>query len=154
MQRREMLGTVMGALGAVGVMGAGMGDARAATQWKLATGYKPETLHTQNIEQFARDVEKATAGDLKIAVHPNNSLVKLPEILGAVQSGKAEAGEGEDDVAAITLENLVAQAGPSAREVAHRLDHQGGACQRTDQDGGQQRLAEPAPREHRGEQER
>ena len=93
MQRREMLGTVMGALGAMGVMGAGAGDARAATQWKLATGYKPETLHTQNIEQFARDVEKATAGDLKIAVHPNNSLVKLPEILGAVQSGKAEAGE-------------------------------------------------------------
>ena len=93
MQRREMLGTVMGALGAVGVMGAGMGDARAATQWKLATGYKPETLHTQNIEEFTRDVEKATAGDLKIAVHPNNSLVKLPEILGAVQSGKAEAGE-------------------------------------------------------------
>ena len=41
MQRREMLGTVMGALGAVGVMGAGMGDARAATQWTVASSSRP-----------------------------------------------------------------------------------------------------------------
>jgi TRAP-type C4-dicarboxylate transport system substrate-binding protein len=99
MQRREVLGTVMGAMGwlvavgAVGTMGLGATQARAATEWKLATGYKPETIHTQNIEQFARDVEKATAGDLKISVHPNNTLFKLPEILGAVQTGKVEAGE-------------------------------------------------------------
>lgn len=93
MQRRDWMGALGGAaaLGAMGGLAAG--DARAATQWKLATGYKPETLHTQNIEQFAREVEKASSGDLKITVHPNNSLVKLPEILGAVQAGKVEAGE-------------------------------------------------------------
>ncbi|CAN7269094.1 TRAP transporter substrate-binding protein [Acidovorax sp. LjRoot118] len=91
-QRRDWLGgagaTVLG--GCLGLVGVG---ARAAVQWKLATGYKPETFYTQNAELFAQDVGKASGGELAIAVHSNNSLVKLPEIFGAVQSGKAEAGE-------------------------------------------------------------
>ena len=36
---------------------------------------------------------QATAGQLKIEVHPNNTLAKLAEIRQAVQEGKAEAGE-------------------------------------------------------------
>jgi TRAP-type C4-dicarboxylate transport system substrate-binding protein len=67
--------------------------AHAQTQWKLATGYRAESFHTQNLQQFAQDVQQATAGALKIEVHPNNSLVKLAEIRQAVQDGKAEAGE-------------------------------------------------------------
>ena len=69
------------------------GAAHAQTSWKLATGYRAETFHTQNLQQFASDVDQATAGQLKIEVHPNNSLVKLPEIHRAVQDGKVEAGE-------------------------------------------------------------
>lgn len=69
------------------------GAAHAQTSWKLATGYRAESFHTQNLAQFAQDVEAATAGQLKIAVHPNNSLFKLAEIRQAVQDGKVEAGE-------------------------------------------------------------
>lgn len=63
------------------------------TQWKLATGYRTESFHTQNILQFARDVEGATQGRLKIEVAANNSLVKLAEIPKAVSEGKVQAGE-------------------------------------------------------------
>lgn len=65
----------------------------AQTTWKLATGYRTESFHTQNIMQFARDIDQATAGQLKIQVHPNNTLAKLSEITQAVQQGKADAGE-------------------------------------------------------------
>lgn len=67
--------------------------AQAPVSWKLATGYRAESFHTQNIVQFARDVDQATAGGLRIEVVPNNALVKLAEIPQAVQAGKAEAGE-------------------------------------------------------------
>lgn len=65
----------------------------ASTGWKLATGYRAESFHTQNILQFSRDVEQATAGQLLIQVHPNNTLAKLNDISQAVQQGKAESGE-------------------------------------------------------------
>ena len=65
----------------------------AQTTWKLATGYRAESFHTQNILQFSRDVEQATAGKLHIEVYPNNTLAKLNDISQAVQQGKAEAGE-------------------------------------------------------------
>jgi TRAP-type C4-dicarboxylate transport system substrate-binding protein len=67
--------------------------AQTATAWKLATGYRAESFHTQNLQQFAQDVQVATAGALKIEVHPNNSLFKLAEIRQAVEQGQAEAGE-------------------------------------------------------------
>jgi TRAP-type C4-dicarboxylate transport system substrate-binding protein len=69
------------------------GAAHAQTQWKLATGYRAETFHTQNLQQFAQEVQEATLGQLRIEVHPNNSLVKLAEIRQAVQEGQVEAGE-------------------------------------------------------------
>ena len=67
--------------------------AGAQTTWKLATGYRAESFHTQNILQFSRDVEQATGGQLTIQVHPNNTLAKLNDIKQAVVDGKAEAGE-------------------------------------------------------------
>lgn len=67
--------------------------AHAQTNWKLATGYRAESFHTQNILQFAKDVEQASVGALRIDVKPNNELFKLNEIRQAVQDGKAEAGE-------------------------------------------------------------
>ncbi|MGQ0731641.1 TRAP transporter substrate-binding protein [Acidovorax sp.] len=64
-----------------------------STGGKLAAGYRAESLHTLNIMQFSRDVEQATAGQLLIQVHANNTLAKLNDISQAVQQGKAEAGE-------------------------------------------------------------
>ena len=69
------------------------GTAHAQVSWKLATGYRAETFHTLNLQQFAQEVEQASGGQLKIDVHPNNTLVKLPDIRQAVQDGKVEAGE-------------------------------------------------------------
>ncbi|WP_439607847.1 TRAP transporter substrate-binding protein [Hydrogenophaga sp.] len=67
--------------------------AHAQTRWQLATGYRAESFHTQNIAQFASEVEQATAGALRIEVRPNNTLFKLADIRQAVQDGKVEAGE-------------------------------------------------------------
>ena len=72
---------------------AAAGAAHAQTSWKLATGYRAESFHTQNIYQFAREVEKASAGQLLIEVHPNNTMFKLNDIGQAVHQGKVEAGE-------------------------------------------------------------
>jgi len=65
----------------------------AQTKWDLPTAYPPTNFHTENVVQFANDVDKATAGKLKIQVHPNASLFKAPEIKRAVQGGQAQAGE-------------------------------------------------------------
>src|ERR1700675_795680 len=67
--------------------------AAAQTKWDLPTAYPANNFHTENIMQFAADVDKATGGKLKIQVHPNASLFKAPEIKRAVQGGQAQAGE-------------------------------------------------------------
>ena len=68
-------------------------SAQAQTKWDLPTGYPANNFHTENIMQFVADVDKATAGKLKITVHANASLFKGPEIKGAVRGGQAQMGE-------------------------------------------------------------
>jgi TRAP-type C4-dicarboxylate transport system substrate-binding protein len=63
------------------------------TVWQMPTPYPEANFHTQNILQFAKDVETATNGDLKIVVHPAGSLIKHAEIKNAVRSAQVEAGE-------------------------------------------------------------
>jgi TRAP-type C4-dicarboxylate transport system substrate-binding protein len=65
----------------------------AQTKWDLASAYPATNFHSENLVQFANDVDKATAGKLKITVHTNASLFKAPEIKRAVQGGQAQAGE-------------------------------------------------------------
>src|SRR5512134_688522 len=72
---------------------AGSGAALAQTKWDMPTPYPATNFHTENIVQFAADVEKATGGKLKITVHPGASLFKAPEIKRAVQGGQAQIGE-------------------------------------------------------------
>ena len=67
--------------------------AHGQTRWQLATGYRADSFHTQNIAAFASDVEQATNAALRIEVRPNNSLFKLADIRQAVQDGKVQAGE-------------------------------------------------------------
>jgi TRAP-type C4-dicarboxylate transport system substrate-binding protein len=69
------------------------GTASAQTKWDLPTAYPANNFHTENIQQFANDVDKATGGKLKITVHANASLFKAPEIKRAVQGGQAQMGE-------------------------------------------------------------
>ena len=67
--------------------------AQAQTKWDLASAYPANNFHSENLMQFASDVEKATGGKLKITVHANASLFKATEIKRAVQGGQAQAGE-------------------------------------------------------------
>ncbi|MDB5895147.1 MAG: C4-dicarboxylate transporter substrate-binding protein [Rhodoferax sp.] len=72
---------------------AACGASFAQTKWDLPTAYPATNYHTENIAQFAKDVDAATGGKVKITVHANASLFKAPEIKRAVQSGQAQAGE-------------------------------------------------------------
>jgi TRAP-type transport system periplasmic protein len=65
----------------------------AQTKWDLPAAYPASNFHTENLVQFAADVDKATGGKLKITVHANASLFKAPEIKRAVQQGQAQIGE-------------------------------------------------------------
>jgi len=67
--------------------------AHAQTKWDLPAAYPASNYHTENLMQFAGDVDKATGGKLKITVHANASLFKAPEIKRAVQGGQAQMGE-------------------------------------------------------------
>ena len=69
------------------------GAAEAQTRWNLAAAYAANNFHTENLVEFARDVEKATGGKLAITVHANASLFKAPEIKRAVATGQAQMGE-------------------------------------------------------------
>ena len=69
------------------------GQVAAQTTWDLPAAYPASNFHTENLVQFASDVDKATGGKLKITVHPNASLFKAPEIKRAVQGGQAQIGE-------------------------------------------------------------
>lgn len=68
-------------------------SAFAQTKWDLPSAYSPSDFHTENLVQFAGEVDKATGGKLKITVHSNASLFKAPEIKRAVQGGQAQMGE-------------------------------------------------------------
>lgn len=65
----------------------------AQVKWNLPTGYATTNYHWENLDAFAHDVDKATAGKLKIIVHPNGSLFKLNDIKRAVQTGQVAIGE-------------------------------------------------------------
>ncbi len=65
----------------------------AQTRWDLPSAYPVFNFHSKNIAEFAKDVESATGGALKITPHPGASLFRAPEIKRAVQGGQAQAGE-------------------------------------------------------------
>ena len=67
--------------------------AMAQTKWDLPAAYSATNFHSINLADFAADVDKATAGKLKITVHPGASLFKATEIKRAVQGGQAQIGE-------------------------------------------------------------
>ena len=70
-----------------------MSSASQAQNWRMATGFSDSVFHTQNIQQFAADIEKQTGGQLKIKVGTNSSLYKQPEIKRAVETAQVQMGE-------------------------------------------------------------
>ena len=81
------------ALGLATVIACALPVAHAQTKWDLAAAYPATNFHSENLAQFAKDVEAATGGQLKITVHVNASLFKAPEIKRAVQGAQAQLGE-------------------------------------------------------------
>jgi TRAP-type C4-dicarboxylate transport system substrate-binding protein len=78
---------------AAAVVALSAGAAGAQTKWDMPMAYPATNFHTENADQFAKDVEKATAGKLKIQIHAGASLFKAPEIKRAVQGNQAQIGE-------------------------------------------------------------
>jgi TRAP-type transport system periplasmic protein len=68
-------------------------SAYAQTKWDLPAGYAASNFHTENLMQFAKDVDTVSGGKLKITVHANGALFKAPEIKRAVQGNQAQIGE-------------------------------------------------------------
>lgn len=68
-------------------------QAMAQQKWDMPTGYPGSNFHTENIQQFAKDVDQGSGGKLKITVHDGGSLFKANEIKRAVQGGQAQIGE-------------------------------------------------------------
>ncbi|MCC2676636.1 MAG: dctP [Ramlibacter sp.] len=69
------------------------GQVAAQTKWDLPAAYPATNFHSENLEVFAKDVDRLSNGKLKITVHPNAALYKAPEIKRAVQGGQAQIGE-------------------------------------------------------------
>ncbi len=67
--------------------------AMAQTKWDMPTPYSDGTFQTVNVREFVEDVAKTSGGKLQITVHSNASLVKMPEMKRAVQSGQVAIGE-------------------------------------------------------------
>ncbi len=80
-------------LSAAAAMLPAAGLAQAQVKWDLPAAYPATNFHTENLQQFANDIDKATAGKLKITIHANASLFKANEIKRAVQGGQAPIGE-------------------------------------------------------------
>ena len=88
MKQKNVMSLLAGAALALAAAGAA-----AQTKWDMPTGYPAANFHTENIQQFAADIDRASGGKLKITVHPGGSLFKANEIKRAVQGGQAQIGE-------------------------------------------------------------
>jgi TRAP-type C4-dicarboxylate transport system substrate-binding protein len=65
----------------------------AQTRWVAATAYPESNYHTHNLREFLRDAEQGTGGRLAVQVHTNGSLLPMPQIKRAVQTGQIQLGE-------------------------------------------------------------
>lgn len=74
-------------------LAAGSQMVQAQAKWDFPTGYSTSSFQTENLMQFAADVESAAGGKLKLQVHPGGSLYKANEIKRAVQTGQVQIGE-------------------------------------------------------------
>lgn len=116
--------TALALAGAAAVAFGFSGAASAQTTWNLPAAYPADNPHSENLATFAKDVEAATGGKLKITVHANASLFKAPEIKRAVATGQAQMGEvllsiheNEDPVFGLDVVPFVATSFPEAMKL-------------------------------------
>jgi TRAP-type C4-dicarboxylate transport system substrate-binding protein len=84
---------VLGGAGLLAGVTAGRARAQAQTPLVLASGYPEGNYHTRTLRAFAEAARERSRGALDITVHSNGSLVALPAIKRAVQSGQVQLGE-------------------------------------------------------------
>ena len=65
----------------------------AQTKWDMPTPYPDGNFHTENVMQFAADVDKATDGTLKITVHSAGSLIKHPRSSARCGQGRRRSAK-------------------------------------------------------------
>ncbi len=70
-----------------------LAPAALAETWQMPTPYPVNSFHTENIQRFARDIEEATGGSLRIEVHPAGALFRHADIKNVVRSGQVQIGE-------------------------------------------------------------
>ena len=66
--------------------------AQAQTKWDLPAAYPANNFHTENISQFAADVDKASGGKLKLTVHANARVGSNAVVLKDVPEGATVVG--------------------------------------------------------------
>ena len=64
--------------------------AQAQTKWDLPAAYPATNFHTENLVQFAADVEKASGGSIKVAVFPSEQLGKAFDHYDMARDGIAD----------------------------------------------------------------
>lgn len=111
-------------LAAAALIALGAAPASAQTVWNLPSAYPPNNPHTENLAAFAKDVETATSGKLKITLHAGASLFKAPEIKRAVATSQAQIGEvllsiheNEDPVFGLDVVPFLATSYPQAMKL-------------------------------------
>ena len=89
-----MTSKIQALLAAAGLVAATLASPAAwADKWNMPTRSNERNYFTRNIQQFADEVKKGTDGKVDIVIHPEDSLVKQPEVKRAVQTGQVQIGE-------------------------------------------------------------
>lgn len=70
----------------------GVSSVASAETWDMPVPQPAGSYITDNVTQFAKDVDKMTDGKLKIQVHPSGTLVPGEQIKRAVQRGQVQIG--------------------------------------------------------------
>jgi TRAP-type C4-dicarboxylate transport system substrate-binding protein len=74
-------------------MPAVIAPARAQARWQMVTAFPDSNFHTRNNRLFIEEVQNATQGRVQIQLHPNGSLMPMPQIKRGVQQNQAQIGE-------------------------------------------------------------
>lgn len=77
-----------------GAITAWAGSAAAQTKWDMPTIYPPGNMHVVGFQEFAKRVDEATKGSVKITIHAGGSLgLKGPEMISALRDGIVPIGD-------------------------------------------------------------
>jgi TRAP-type C4-dicarboxylate transport system substrate-binding protein len=68
-------------------------SAALAERWNMPVRSNERNYFTRNIMQFTEEVKKTTDGKVEIVLHPEDSLIKQPEVKRATQTGQVQIGE-------------------------------------------------------------